>query len=272
MKKDIVLLDGAAGTALWSMAQERGIARVPVWKYSIEHPELVAELSRRYIAAGSDMIQTNTFAVNSQAVKHSSDYTVEEVVSASVRIAQEAASGSGVGVYLSFGPPASLLKPYGTLTEEELRDMFAELCGAGVRAGAGHIMLETFMDVRMMEIAAQEAVKTGAEVICSMTFGKRGRTPMGDTVKKVVDTLSPLGIAAIGLNCSTDPVGSLAVIREFKELTSLPLYFKPNSGMGESYGAVEFADEVAPALDFVKYIGACCGSDESYIAELRKRI
>lgn len=272
MKHNIILLDGSAGTALWEAAERQGVEKVPVWRYNIEHPELVTELHRRYIEAGSRLIQTNTFSVNSHSVKQSSDYSVTQVVTEAVRLAKAVTEDTDVGVYLSFGPPAMLLEPYGKLSESELREMYAELCTAGASAGAEYIMLETFMDLRMMRIAAQEAVQCGIPVICSMTFDKHRRTIFGDTVQKIVQTLEPLGIAGIGMNCSFGPVEGLEIIKEFNDCTDLPLYFKPNAGMSDTYDAVQFADEIEPALDFVSYIGACCGSDASYIAELRRRI
>ena len=63
-----------------------------------------------------------------------------------------------------------------------------------------------------------------------MTFEKRCRTIMGNTVKQIIDTLTPLGIQGIGMNCSLGPEESLEVIEEYHKLTALPLMFKPNSG------------------------------------------
>lgn len=91
MKNDIILLDGAGGTSLWNMAEVQGFAKDPVWKYNVDHPELVKKLAESYIAAGSQIIYTNTFGANGPAVARSSDYSVAEVVSAGVRIAKEAA-------------------------------------------------------------------------------------------------------------------------------------------------------------------------------------
>lgn len=267
-----ILLDGAAGTLLWNMADAALVPRVPVWKYNIEHPEFVTEMHRRYIDAGCDMIQTNTFTANRPDVTRASDYTVNEVISAAVGLAKKAAEGTDTKVYLSFGPLGTMLEPFGTLSFNEAADIYSEMVSAGASAGADAIMLETFMDVRMARIAAIEAVKTGLPVICSMTFHKRHRTMMGDTVQKIVDTLSPLGISGIGMNCSAGPVEALEIIREFYEKTSLPLYFKPNSGMSDTYSAQQFAREVQPALDFVSYIGGCCGTDDEYIREIKKYI
>lgn len=266
-----ILLDGSCGSFLWKLADERGIEKVPVWRYSIEHPKLVEEMHTRYAQAGSEMLQTNTFSLNALSAEGYSR-SVPEIVSAAVRLARKAADAFGAKVYLSSGPLAAMLEPYGTLTKDKCRDVYTELVSAAADAGTDAIMLETFMDVRMAEIAASAAVQTGLPVICSMTFEKRHRTMMGDSVQKIIDTLSPLGLAGIGMNCSSGPVEALEVIREYASLTDTPLYFKPNSGMRENYSAEDFAREVSPALEFVSYIGACCGSDDEYIREIRKLI
>lgn len=270
IKKKPVLLDGAAGTCLWELAESRGIARKPVWVYNIEHPELVLELHRRYIEAGCDMIQTNTFSVNAHSVKRSSDYSVSQVVTAAVSLAKKAAEGTGVKVYLSLGPLSMLLAPYGKLSREEAHEIYTELAAAGAAAGADSIALETFMDLEMLRIAVEAAKPFGLPIMCSMTFEKRRRTMMGNSVQQIVDTLSPLGVAALGMNCSKGPVQALEIIKEFSEKTDLPLYYKPNSGMGESYTPEQFAAEMAPALEYVSYVGGCCGCDHTYISSLAK--
>jgi len=270
MDKKIMLLDGAAGTTLWELAEKNGIERAPVWKYNIEHPELVLELHRRYIEAGCDFIQTNTFSVNAHSVKRSSDYTVAEVVESAVKLAKKAVEGKDIKVYLSLGPLATLLEPYGKLTKAETHEIYTELVSVGAAAGAEYVMLETFMDLEMMRIAAEAALPFGLPVICSMTFEKRKRTMMGNTIQQIVDTLVPMGISGIGMNCSCGPVQALDIIKDFHTKTDLPLYYKPNSGMGDCYDAVQFAREVQPALEYVSFVGGCCGCDDSYIKELGK--
>lgn len=268
--KRITLLDGSAGTVLWGLAEKAGIKREPVWKYAIEHPELVLTMHRQYVEAGSDMLQTDTFDANAPAVHRFSSYSVSDVVSAAVKLALEVAEPAGKEIYLSVGPLSELLEPYGDLEEEECRDVYAEMLAAGAAAGAKTVALETFMDVEMMRIAAEEAVKLGLKTICSMTFSGKRRTMMGNSVQQICQTLVPLGIAAIGMNCSSGPVEAMEVIREYSETTSLPLYFKPNSGMGETYSAAQFAEEIRPALEFVSYVGGCCGTDAEYVREIRK--
>ena len=172
----VTLLDGSAGTALWAMAEAAGVPRVPVWKYNIEHPEFVLELHRRYLEAGCEMIQANTFDANRHAVSRSSDYSVTEVISAAVKLAKQAAEGTGVKVYTPFGPLAQLLEPYGKLTGTEVDGIYTEMAQAAIEAGTDFIILETFMDVEMARIAVKAIKRFDVPVICSMTFGKRRRT------------------------------------------------------------------------------------------------
>ena len=102
---------------------------------------------------------------------------------------------------------------------------------------------------------------------------------MGNSVQDVIDTLTPVGIDAIGMNCSLGPEQALPIIKEFSEKTDLPLIFKPNAGKpilnsdGTSsapISAQEFAQLVKPAFEYVSYIGGCCGSDPSFITEIKK--
>lgn len=274
------LMDGACGSLLWAMAEERGIERKPTWVYSIEEPELVRDMHLRYIAAGVDMIQTNTFAVNRPSVERSSKYTVAEIIRAAVECARVAV-GSYVAdhpeaklpeIYLSCGPLTQLLEPYGDVTEEECEEYYEEIVSAAAGEGIGTVALETFMDIEMMKIAAAVAKKHGMKTLCSMTFEARHRTMMGNRIEDICEELEEIGVDAVGMNCSTGPVEAAEIIREYAENTKLPLYFKPNSGMGELYDAKKFAQEVAPVLPLVSYIGSCCGSDETYTEELRKLI
>ena len=281
MKQEIILLDGAGGTSLWNMAEARGFAKEPVWKYNVDHPELVRRLAEDYIAAGSQIIYTNTFGANGPTVARSSHYSVAQVVSAGVRIAKEAAADTGVKVALDVGPLSVLMEPYGDLTEEEAEEIFREQIGAGMTEHPDLIVLETFMDLEMLKVAAKVAKSCGVPVLCTMTFEARGRTMMGNRVEDIVEELTELGVDGLGLNCSLGPVDALSIIREFREYTDLPLIFKPNAGkpvMSEDgsvispYSAADFANDVAPVLDLVTYLGACCGSSPEYIRALKEKL
>ena len=279
MSKKITLLDGAVGTSLWSIAEAHGVPKVPVWKYNIEHPEFVEELTKKYLEAGSEIILANTFGANGPSVKYSSGYSVEEVVTAGVKITKKALEGTGVKTSMAVGPLSQILEPYGDLEEDECRAIYEEMIGAGVRAGCDMILVQTFMDLAMMKIAAKVAKSYGLPVFCCMTFEKAGKTMFGNSVEDTIEELTPLGIDAIGLNCSLGPDLALPIIKEFSEKTDLPIVFKPNAGKpilaadgttSTAYSAEQFAKDIEPALKYVSYIGGCCGSDPTYIKEIKK--
>ena len=277
MPKEIILIDGPNGTPLWEKADAAGVKREPVWKYSIEHPEFVEELDREYLAAGSRMILANTFAANRPNVERSSSYTVPEVVTASVKLTKRVLEGTGVKTGLAVGPLSQLLEPYGDLTEEDCRDLYEEIIGAGMDAGAEYIYVQTFLDLAMMKIAAGEALRYRVPVFCSLTFEKHGRTMMGNSVDDFVREIEPLGPAGLGMNCSLGPDMCLPILKELHGKTELPLMYKPNAGLPVSAGGggtfmspEEYAKGIAPALPYVKYVGGCCGAGPAYIRELRK--
>lgn len=276
MRDDLILLDGAVGTSLWAKAEKWGMAKVPVWNYNVTCPEIIKELAGEYLQAGSQIILTNTFGANGPTVKRASKFSVRDVVGAGVRLTREAV-GDRAKVCLAIGPLSAMLEPYGDMEEDECLEIYEEQIGAGMEERPDCIMLMTFMDLEMMRLATTVAKRWDVPVYCSMTFEKHGRTLMGNTVEQIVDTLTPLGIEAIGMNCSLGPDLALPIIREFSEKTDLPLLFKPNAGkpivsaQGETkaYDADMFAREILPAADFVTYIGGCCGSDPSYIRALK---
>lgn len=274
----ITLLDGAVGTSLWEKADAAGVSRDPVWIYNMEHPEFVEALAREYAEAGSKIILANTFSANEPSVRRSR-YAARDVVREGVRLVKDALKGTGAQTALAIGPLPMLLEPYGDMEEDECRAFFAAQMEAGMLEGPDLIMIQTFMDLEMMKIALQEAKKFGVPVFCTMSFERKGKTMMGNSVAQAVEALAPLGADALGLNCSLGPELALPIIREFAEKTDLPLVFKPNAGKpilqadgttATVFSAEDFARDVAPALEYVRYVGGCCGSNPSYVRELKK--
>jgi len=276
MTKKITLLDGAVGTSLWEKSQDK----VPVWRYNLENPQIVTELHKEYIAAGSEIILANTFGANVHMVRRS-PYSVREVVSAGMRLAKDAAEGTGVKVAMAVGPLSVLMEPYGDLEEDEAAEIFREQMTPGVEQGADLVMLQTFMDIEMMRVAITVAKEFGLPVMATMTFEKTGKTMMGNSVEKIVRTMEDLGVAATGMNCSLGPDLALPILKEFASLTQLPLIFKPNAGKPilasdggttTPYTASTFAREVTPAAEFAGFIGGCCGCNASFVRELKKSL
>lgn len=278
MNKDLVLLDGAVGTSLWEKTNDK----VPVWRYNIEKPDIVSQLINEYYEAGSKIILANTFSANGPSVADSG-YTVEQIVSSAMEIAHGALDGKDAKIALSVGPLTGLLKPFGNISEEEAVEIFTEQIEAGVKGKPNVIFLQTFMDLKMMQIAARIARKHDIPLFCSFSFvksakDKGSRTMMGNSIDDILKGLAEFKPDAVGLNCSLGPEMALPIIEEYSQKTDIPLIFKPNAGKptlegGSQFDYDTFAEDIAKAacVPGVKYIGGCCGSNAKYIEALRKK-
>lgn len=275
----ITLLDGAVGTSLWEIAEKNGTEKVAVWRYNIEHPEYVKALAGAFMNAGAKMLLANTFGANAPAVKRASAYDPDEVVTCGVKLLKEVTAGTDVKALLSAGPLMQLMEPYGDLTEAEVYGIYEKLFAAGVSAGADGIMIQTFIDLDMMRVAVQAATAFHKPVYCTLSFEQNGFTLFGNSVKDVIDVLTPFYIDGIGTNCALGPASLLPVVKAFKENTDIPVIFKPNAGKpilssdgktGMAYTAEMFLEEVAPALPYVDFVGGCCGCNAEYISGLNQ--
>ena len=144
------------------------------------------------------------------------------------------------------------------------------------------ILIETCFDALNVKAALSACQNFDIPVMVSVSVGDRsGRTLTGQTLEAFYTSVKHGNLLSFGLNCSLGPVDALPIIREFAEHTDLPLVFKPNAGtpgLAEDgsvispYSAADFAEDVAPVLDLVTYLGGCCGSSPEYIRTLRKRL
>lgn len=272
---EIVLLDGAVGTSLWEKTENK----VPVWQYNVDDPKIVGELHREYADAGAQIILANTFGANAMSMK-STHYTVKEVVTNAMEIIHDSIDGRAK-IALSIGPLSVLLEPYGDLTEEEAYEIFDEQISYGVAGKPDVILIQTFMDIELMKIAAKAASKHNIPIFCAMTFDASGHTMMGNTVADMVEGLKDYPIAAVGLNCSLGPDAAAPLMKEFRQHTQLPLLFKPNAGKpivvdGKTemqFDIDTFVQDSLPVLDYgVTYIGGCCGTNPAYIRKLKEAL
>ena len=272
----LLFLDGAMGTVL----QQRGLpAGGQPELLNLTQPELLRQIYREYIEAGSQIIYANTFGANGHKLARTG-HGVAEVITAAVRIAKEAAEGTGVLVALDIGPLGELLEPMGTLPFESAYDLFREMAKAGARAGADLAVIETMTDLYEAK-AALLAVKenTGLPAFVTMSFEARGRTFTGCTVPSMARTLEGLGADAIGLNCSMGPDLLAPLLRELCENTRLPVIAKPNAGLPDpvdghyDMGPEEFARALLPCWEAgVTVFGGCCGTTPEYIRRVREAL
>lgn len=263
------ILDGAMGTEL----MKRGYGSSPFpEEVNLTAPEVVQEIQRAYVEAGSQVLYTCTFGVNRRRVR---GCTVEEVTAAAIANARAAADGRAE-VWLDAGMLGAFLEPLGDLPESEAEDMYAQFFRAGREADG--IILETFFDLHELVLAVNTARQVCPElpVRATMTFQPTGRTFTGSDIPQVAEELEAAGAAAIGMNCSFGPQEALPLVRQFKDCSALPLIVKLNAGTPDlSTGiypldAVAYAAAMVPILDLdIAYVGGCCGTTPEYIRALR---
>lgn len=281
IREGVFLLDGAMGTQLISRGIEVGKCNEYL---NIEAEEVILDIHRQYIKAGSDAILTNTFGANDYVLaRHGLADMVGEINAAAVRIARKAA-GEGKYVFGDIGPSGGFLKPVGELEPEQLKKAFARQAGALGEAGADAIIIET-MTALDEAMAAIEAVKGVCElpVFVSMAFEKAGedfKTMMGIGVEQAVSKLAPMGIEAVGFNCGT------ATLSEYVELAGefvaaakslgkkILVFAEPNAGRPQlvenrtvyNVTAEDFAATAKKICSAgVKIIGGCCGTGPEHI-------
>lgn len=274
-----VLLDGGMGTVLCSMGLRPG-EHTESW--NLTHPDRVTSVHRAYMDAGSNIINANTFGVNTLV------YTLREadalIGAAFDCLRQAKAETTGrqeILLAMDIGPLGRMLKPYGDLDFEDAVAAFADAVRLGVKHGAQVVTVETFTDLYETK-AALLAVKENCDlpVIVSNAYGTDGRLLTGATPEAVVATLEGMGADVIGVNCSFGPKAMLSIAEQYLALASVPVSFKPNAGLpveseaGTVYDvdAVEFSDDVAAALQKgVRLAGGCCGTTPEYIRALREK-
>lgn len=262
----IILADGAMGTMVYA----RGVYINTCFdELNLSRPSLVAEIHNEYVAAGAQLIETNTFGANRYKLgAFGVEDRVRRINEAGAAIARKAA-GDNVYVGGSIGPLGKPLRPLGNLTREEAFDAFKEHA-EGLANGVDLFMIETIPSVEEMRIAV-EAVQSVSDlpIVAQLTFSDEGKTIMGDSPEHVVESLSEYDLAAIGLNCSIGPQPMLEILEELRALTDLPLSALPNAGaprivegrfiyLSSPEYMAEYAKRFIQAG--VSLVGGCCGT------------
>lgn len=263
---EFLLFDGAMGTQL----QAAGLAAGELPELlCLTDPEKITAVHAAYVAAGADVVTTNTFGAN--AAKLGGAATVEEVFSAAVSCAR--ASGARY-VAADIGPTGQLLEPLGTLAFADAYELFAQQVRAADAAGADLFIIETMADLaeaKAAVLAARECSEL--PVFVTMTFQEDGRTFLGTTPEVAALTLSSLGADAVGINCSLGPAEVAPLVERMLPWASCPVMVQANAGLPHveggvtvyDVGAEEFCAAVAELVDAgVTIVGGCCGTTPEF--------
>ncbi|MGN0989193.1 MAG: homocysteine S-methyltransferase family protein, partial [Eubacteriales bacterium] len=223
---NFILFDGGFGTMLQKYGMATGEKPDLL---NLSAPDTVKRIHSEYVAAGADVITTNTFGANSY--KLNGDASVKDVVTAAVNLAK----ASGVKyVALDIGPIGTLLEPYGKLTSEDAYEMFREQVVAGRDAGADVIIIETMSDLLEAKTAVLAAKENSdLPIFATMTYAEDGRTFLGTDPISATVTLCSLGVDAVGVNCSLGPDKLDGVIDQILSYATCPVIVQPNAGLPE---------------------------------------
>ncbi|MDR0336159.1 MAG: homocysteine S-methyltransferase family protein [Planctomycetaceae bacterium] len=284
LQSGTLLLDGGWGTQLQLRGLETG-AHPDLW--NLAQPEKVREVAEAYVAAGSNVILTNTFGATRFTLgRHGYEDKVEEINRAGVRISLEAAKKSQNGdvkVFASIGPSGVVLM-MGNVTADDLYAAFLEQAQAIALEQPDGIVVETMSDPEEAVLAVKAAKTTGLPVAACMVFdsGKnKDRTMMGTTPEQAVERLTAAGADIIGSNCGQGIDGFIPICQRMRAVTKLPIWMKANAGLPEMVEGKtvyrqtpeKFAESAQQLVQAgANFIGGCCGTTPEFIAALKMKI
>ena len=274
----IVYLDGACGSNLYLAGMPRGICAE---QWILEHEQVMADLQRGYVQAGSQLIYAPTFGANRAALSlYGLEKQVKEYNSRLVDLSRRAV-GDRVLVGGDLSPTGKVLTSQGGETEvDEVYEIYREQIACLAEEGVDFLAAETMLSVEETMIALDAAQSVcQLPVLCSLTLEADGNALYGGNGVEAVETLQDMGASAVGVNCSVGPDQLENVIRNMKRAARIPILAKPNAGlplMDEqgnahySMGPREFAMHMKKLVQAgASLIGGCCGTTPEYIKKTR---
>ncbi len=270
-QSNTILLDGGMGTMLQAAGLKLG-ARPE--ELNITDPALIEGIHGQYAAAGSRIVNANTFGASAHKLAGSA-YTLEQVITAGIENCKRACAPYGALTALDVGPLGELLEPSGTLAFEDAVAEYARIVKAGEAAGADLIFFETYTDLYELKAALLAAKEnTRLPILASMSFEAGGRTFTGCTVESFAATARGLGADAVGINCSLGPKEIFPMAKRLAEAVpgNFPVFVKPNAGLpradGSGYDITPqlFALQMKPYRELHLFAaGGCCGTTPEFI-------
>ncbi|WP_439182021.1 methionine synthase [Carboxylicivirga taeanensis] len=312
IKERVLLLDGAMGSLIQTYKLEEEDYRGERFKnhhmlikgnndiLSLTRPDIIKEIHAKYLEAGSDIIETNTF--NATSISQA-DYDMQEAVwdinFESARIAREVADVYSAKnpdkprfVCGSIGPlnKALSLSPdvnnpgYRSTSFDEVKEAYKEQVRALIKGGADLLMIETVFDTlnakaalfAIDEVFEEEACKLPIMVSGTITDAS-GRTLSGQTLQAFIDSISHMDILSIGLNCSLGAEELEPYVTELSKNAPFYISTHPNAGLPNQFGEYDQSPSQMSALvehwmadGKVNIIGGCCGTTPEHIAAMAK--
>ncbi|HYM81293.1 MAG TPA: bifunctional homocysteine S-methyltransferase/methylenetetrahydrofolate reductase [Candidatus Limnocylindria bacterium] len=276
--------DGAMGTIL----NQRGIPFDQSFdELNLSKPTLVESVHRDYLAAGAELIETNTFGTNAvRLAPHGLSEKVRLIARQGVKVARAAREIVGVNAFVagSIGPLGKPLEPFGQITVAEAESHYRATAEGLVEGGCDCFILETFQDLNeiLAALRAARRVTLDVPVIAQMTFGTDGKTLYGHTPTQAVAALKQAGAGVVGLNCGVGPQPTLEVLEEILAAADgTPVSAMPNAGLPQYVegrfvylaNPEYFAEFAARAVALgARLVGGCCGTTPAHTRAMRERL
>ena len=282
-KDHIIYLDGATGSNLVKAGMPSGVCPE---QWILEHREVMLQLQKEYVQAGTNILYAPTFTANRvKLAEYHLEKNMSSMIHDLVAISKEAAASTpGHPVYVAgdITMTGEQLRPMGKMELEDLIAIYKEQILCLVDAGADLLVVETMMslaETRAALIAAKEVCDL--PVIATLTFEADGRTLFGTDARTAAVVLESLGASAIGANCSTGPAQMEGIISDMVSVTMIPIIAKPNAGLPfldengttcYNMEAEEFTEEMQVLVNAgATILGGCCGTTPEFIRQLHDR-
>lgn len=280
LRSRVLVGDGAMGTAL----QHRGVGHDQCFEQlNSTNRAVVREVLESYVAAGADVIETNTFRANR---KHLAKFGLaEKVFEFNYRGARLARSVAGRNVFVagSVGPLGTVGPEAAEISDAKRSEMYAEQIKALAAGGADLVLLETFTSVSEIRAAIRAAKRAakGLPVLAQMAFYEGQGSLGGVSIGVAIEEMLAEGADGVGVNCGRGFADALAVVEKMAALTDVPISAYPNAGLPElrdgrfvyeqpvSYMA-EMALRMAEAG--ANLVGGCCGTDQRAVAAIAAKV
>jgi homocysteine S-methyltransferase len=281
LQRSPMLCDGAMGTLLYA----KGIFINRCYdELNLSQPDLIRGIHADYIAAGAEIIETNTFGANLfRLSRHGLTDKAHEINVSGARLAREAAAANkrGTDVYVagSIGPIGVRMEPLGKTSREEVRDAFRHQAAALAEGGVDLFMLETFgylEEIHQGILACREAAPQ-IPLVALVTIDEDGNCLDGSEPETFGPKLASWGADVIGCNCSVGPVAMLDALERVRAVTDHPLAAQPNAGMPRSVDgrniylcSPEYMASYARKFlrAGVHLVGGCCGTTPDHIRSM----
>src|SRR5580704_11553439 len=292
----VLVLDGAMGT----MLQQRELTAADFGGPALEgcnenlvrtRPDVVLDIHRKYLAAGSDIIETNTFGSASIVLAEyglaADAYELSRRAAELARQAADEASTPGKPRFVggSMGPTTKAITVTGGVTFEELRQAYYTQAKGLVEGGSDLLLVETSQDTRNIKAALLAIQNLSREigmqvpVIISVTIEAMGSMLAGQTIEAMWASLRYAKPLAFGMNCATGPEFMTDHIRTLSQLTGEFVSCYPNAGLPDEEGKyLETPTTLAAQLEkfvdhgWLNIVGGCCGTTEKHIRAIAQMV